>query len=438
MSDREFHIRAEIPEPNYERFLDTLAKLNKRAEKIDSPPIEFGLHEIVDRVINEDTKEQMRYFDVEVSGLVPIIEGWTLAAVLDHEYAEGNMIRRVPTEQEIEIDEKWRTADSDCDHCGYDRIRNETFLLWKDGEWKQVGRNCLADFGANERMIRHLEMMERVREALDIATEIPPDIHSPDGIFQIGIRTYLAFVSTTIEEDGWLSKGKAREIGWSRAPTAERALDYIIERRKPVRQRELDITPSDEDYATADQALEWAREDLANRAQLSDYEWNLSMACTADAIREGDFGIVASLIPAYLRASGKWTTSGNGNGPDSEFVGGIGEREFFQLTVQMRRRIDTQYGASDLYIMEDADGNVFKWFTSSLPVKRQQMIDFIQPERPKNVDIRSEFEMEEGWTYRVKGTIKDHEIFNGVKQTALSRCMVQEILTDDTERGNHV
>jgi hypothetical protein len=96
--------------------------------------------------------------------------------------------------------------------------------------------------------------------------------------------------------------------------------------------------------------------------------------------------------------------------------------------------VDTQYGYSLLYLMRDPDGNVFKWFTSSAPVPAE----LVWPDREFDGDPLSQY-MEVGWTYRMKGTIKAHEDYNGTLQTALSRCKVLSIIErpeTDREEGN--
>ena len=84
----------------------------------------------------------------------------------------------------------------------------------------------------------------------------------------------------------------------------------------------------------------------------------------------------------------------------SSWVGTVGKREEFTVTVKRIIECETRYGFSDLYIMEDSSGNVLKWFTSSF------------------------CEMEQGSTYNIKATVKDHSEYNDVKETMLTRVKV--------------
>lgn len=82
----------------------------------------------------------------------------------------------------------------------------------------------------------------------------------------------------------------------------------------------------------------------------------------------------------------------------SEFVGSIGERIEIEITVTKAVPIENDYGHSTLHQFEDVDGNVYIWTTAS-----------------KSWSV--------GSTKRIRGTIKQHNIYHNVKQTILTRCL---------------
>ena len=82
----------------------------------------------------------------------------------------------------------------------------------------------------------------------------------------------------------------------------------------------------------------------------------------------------------------------------SEFVGSVGERIEIEITVTKAIPIENDYGHSTLHQFEDADGNVYIWTTAS-----------------KSWSV--------GSTKRIRGTIKQHNIYHNVKQTILTRCL---------------
>lgn len=86
---------------------------------------------------------------------------------------------------------------------------------------------------------------------------------------------------------------------------------------------------------------------------------------------------------------------------NGEWVGTIGERiRNVEVEVTNISEFDGRYGHTFIYTFEDEKGNVMKWFTKK--------------------DL-------EGETYLLSGTVKKQDVYNGEKQTVLTRCYVKEI-----------
>lgn len=83
--------------------------------------------------------------------------------------------------------------------------------------------------------------------------------------------------------------------------------------------------------------------------------------------------------------------------PESNYVGVVGERSKFIVTVEYIKVLDSVYGYAYLHIMVDDKGNDIRWFGSNRLC-------------------------EKGETLTIKGTVKKHEVYDGRKQTILSRC----------------
>ena len=86
----------------------------------------------------------------------------------------------------------------------------------------------------------------------------------------------------------------------------------------------------------------------------------------------------------------------------SQFVGEIGSRITVNLHINKVVKLNTRYGETNLYIMEDPDENIYTWITNS-----------------RN--------LVEGQTYAITGTIKAHETYKGQKRNVITRCQVQEL-----------
>lgn len=82
----------------------------------------------------------------------------------------------------------------------------------------------------------------------------------------------------------------------------------------------------------------------------------------------------------------------------SEHVGSIGERLELNLVVQRAISLDNSYGHSTMHLMRDEDGNLFVWTTASKC-------------------------WAEGSEHHIRGTVKDHRLYKGEKQTILTRCL---------------
>ena len=83
---------------------------------------------------------------------------------------------------------------------------------------------------------------------------------------------------------------------------------------------------------------------------------------------------------------------------ESKFVGEIGQRLDFELTVKRAIPLENYYG-NIIFTFEDDNKNVFVWKTTPRPI-------------------------EVGTRIKLRGTIKAHNIYNDVEQTILTRCTV--------------
>lgn len=88
--------------------------------------------------------------------------------------------------------------------------------------------------------------------------------------------------------------------------------------------------------------------------------------------------------------------------PDiSEYQGEIGERLELFLTVEKAISLDSYYGQSTMHIMRDDCGNCYVWTTSAK-------------------------KWVENTEHHLTGTVKDHKLYRGVKQTILTRCRTHD------------
>ena len=118
--------------------------------------------------------------------------------------------------------------------------------------------------------------------------------------------------------------------------------------------------------------------------------------CTSQYCEWRNLGVLASVIVAYQKAQKALAESQNG--AKSKYVGEIGAK--VTLTIQVTRIafIEGQYGITAVVSMMSGENSLLVWFASGGT------------------------NLEEGKSYTLKGTVKAHGEYHGVKQTTLTRC----------------
>lgn len=87
----------------------------------------------------------------------------------------------------------------------------------------------------------------------------------------------------------------------------------------------------------------------------------------------------------------------------SGYVGEIKDRLDLTLTVTNIIELDNYYSndTTYMYLFTDKENNVFKWVTSAIKLDKDK-------------------------TYKIKGTVKQHTEYKGIKQTVLTRCKIEK------------
>lgn len=103
-------------------------------------------------------------------------------------------------------------------------------------------------------------------------------------------------------------------------------------------------------------------------------------------------------ITCYIKAlREKWEAE---NAPVTEWYGSIKDKVNLNVTLTRRSNFDTQFGTTFIYTFEDAEGHQLIWKTANW------------------------LENKVGENLTIKGTIKAHTEYKGIKQTELTRCKV--------------
>ncbi len=446
-----------VPEHNLDNLKARVAKMNKRAAKLGMEPLavseigeEFDLYasrdtmtDMVDMgyrvpwvlVLRQEgesvpTAEQRyiaslrgswhpqfslrRFVLITVTGTLPRVNGWAMAATIQHGEG-GNILAHVPGFEEP-LPQQYRLANTICEHCNKQRNRNDTYVLQhEDKTWKQVGRNCLADFIRSTNAAAWAESAEMLANLEAEIGEYEEDGESAGGHGQVyfSAKSLLAQVACVIRSDGWCSRTEAK-TDFNKQATVDVALCLFDPKyfAKLKESQQKQYTPQEQDVARAEKAIEWAQalpSDVGN-----DYLWNIRVVSHRENLTHREAGLAGSIIAAYNRAMEQEVKRQyERENTLNEYFGTVGKRETYVLTVLSERDMESQYGSLTLYKFRDADGRMACWFSSAL----------IQL---KCADGETQYGLVVGETYKIKATVKKHEVYGGIMQTTLTRASVIE------------
>ena len=403
-----------IPESNYELLLAKIEKMSRRANKLGrSVPVVsvVGQHA---EVVNEKKGITRNIIEVTINAEPIKVDGWEFIASIDvsDDPEIGRVIRRVPgAMKDVDLPHEYRNATGVCEHCNKNRRRNGVYILYnaKLNEWKQVGRNCLADFlgGCDpEEYIKYMQFFINLDDLCSGSQN--SDYFGVGGAdYRLDIRSVLTFTNFVIDKFGWLSRSKSRELseeGVYKMATSGYVKDFYTispAYRSPTISnlaRDFDNLSAEELIKFnigVDEAIDWIRstDDELN----NDYLHNLYVCCYGDTIDKKHIGLVCSLVIAYKSAMGLLEKRERMIAK-SNHVGVVGDKIELQLKVVDKKLWQNNYGGVDAIFFEDESGNKLIWKATNSP----------------RIDIDS--------TYNVKGTIKKHSDYKGLLQTELTRC----------------
>ena len=400
---------------NFNNLSKKLTKISKKCEKYNN---EFKFEVIGERFVtvkDPSTHKEyvIKYIDIDVEGKA-IVNDWEFAATIQHTES-GNIITGVPG---IEIPERYYTVAPRCEHCNSNRHRNDTYLVRNTitGEFKQVGRTCLKDFtnGLDAELVALYESyIHEVEEASEIS------FGSFNYTRYYDIVKFVEITAELVNRVGFVSASNGDFDRPSTKVVVGDIYDYSTGRLSGKLEESIERYinkigfkfNNNTTIEEAHKALEWIR-------NLEDVDFgymsNLKTVCSSDYIESRNFGIAASLITAYKRAmdfikKNEEKENELNSKKSSEFFGNIKDK--IELNVISSKRVgsyENEYGVTNIYEFIDSNNNVFIWKTGN--------------DIPDNVR-------------KIKGTIKDHSEYRGVKQTILTRCKVIEFEEVQHEEG---
>ena len=385
---------------NLPRLTVKVDALNKRARRLNFPETTFTITERGERKGQRNpitgTRRTIPTVTVSIVGQTPRLDGgWTFLGAVEHHEPE-NLLHG-----DDERLAAYRTAAPTCDHCQKIRSRKKTIIVTaEDGRVAQVGAMCMKDF-----LGYHGNPETYINYAADYSN-LDEDGFS-DYTSYVGHTTPIDVLTATaaiIRTHGWTPRSADRGVPTADLTSIRVGLTSMPSRRadgtKSDEQMMLEeVTLTDADVARAAVVLAWVK--AIDSTLPSNYLQNLRVIGQMDTITVKHLGTIASAESALAREEQRSITRQveAGEAAASQFVGTVGQRLTTDVTVKFVRAVGTDYGTSYLVSMTDADGNTLKTFSSG----------------------QFGYDAEVGQTLTIKGTVKNHEVYNDTKQTLLTR-----------------
>jgi len=403
-----------LPSWNMKKLEERIAKINKRATRMNVAPLELVkiseelrtdpeyFEAIAAGVMSLEEAPKVTYINVQIKGTAPKLAGWKFIGTLDHYSVPGQVIvQTVPGES---VPAEFHNREAICDHCNKIRNRVETFVCESEQhEFKQVGRQCLRDFLGHDPS--HLAWMLTAIHSLADELDDEKGEYYGGGMrqdYQHELLPVLTLAVGVIRTFGWVSRTAAMNGG------SQATADVIRNIISPARSSEAyelsrklreEIGSNDEDKKVAETAMAWVKE----QTDTNEYMHNIKAIVESGHTSDKMLGYSCSIIAAYNKAMGNKNEYKN---KLNEYVGTVGGK--IELTVEVANinEIPGYYGGvTRIFKMHDESGRTLVWFCSG------------------------QTEMKMGGKYIVKGTVKKQEEYKEWKQTSLTRVKVLKDLS---------
>lgn len=366
----------------------SVEKLNKIAAKLGMSPITVqfkgkrkpeGMNQQqYDAYVNQHGVEPVEIL-VKVEGEAPRVGHHDFIATIESHIDPKtgqtvNQIKAVPGQQ---VPEKYRTGfQGQCDHCCTARDRKETFIVrdQRDGSFKVVGRNCLADFLRSDDLGTHIQWVQ-LMGALESGME---EGGWSGGGFKQEVITPIEFLKVAkavIDKRGTYVKSQRPDDESPRESTKDTVLSII--RRNPFAGPRGDhrqfqrIEQLKAEFAHAkdipdeeiNKILDWLREQ-AQKPNPDGYWHNAFVISIKPMLGPGDFGTAASIPWSYKKATERIEAKKR---PEFEAAAqptwNKGDKITFKGTVIAQGSFDGQFGTTYIYTIKDDQNHLLKWFT---------------------------------------------------------------------------
>ena len=184
---------------------------------------------------------------------------------------------------------------------------------------------------------------------------------------------------------------------------------YIEEERNPNSTRDdvlrLLYDATDEEINEINKIKDEKVEEIINTVKkikvTNDFIRNIHNILSNTTVADSFLGFAVYIYQLYIKEKTKEDAKEELKGKMNSFIGNKGDKLQFKAKYVKWHRVYGYYGARYYHTFEDDKGNFFIWSTN-----------------------KSLSEINEGDLVELKGILKEHTNFNGIKQNMMTRCKI--------------
>lgn len=386
MDDNEIYTWSLSP-AEYDATVEKINAINMRAAKRGFT----GRFELIGKR-TEVVKKNAAGFDITkvvyettLTGTPPSYNGWSLQASLEWDQNAGLIVRTVPGVESID---RTCLVDGKCDHCHIDRYRKHFYVVTNGTETKQVGSTCIKDFLGWDASVVFIT-------AKTVSDEIDGWLSGKSYDHDYATLDVLAVAWAVIQADGW--KPASSLYG-----TTKQTVAMVLDPRNAEEREASKVYTSyvPDSYKQAQIIRDWVLSDGFSGD--SEYVINLKAIARAEFTSSRSIGFLVSAPQTWAKARERdLIRQAESDEIVNEHFGSVGDKVVLTVTIKSIRFIEGDFGTTTLYTMVTETGHMVKWFASKSALG-------------ETADV----------TLKIKGTIKKHDEYQGVKATLLTRCKI--------------
>lgn len=393
-----------------------LEKIQKQATKLKvSGPklkvLDVRMHEVKQGKI----KVQIPQTLFKIEGDPPKLAGWSFVGTVDNSEQLG-MIKTVPGVDDLfpKIEAHVGDQYGKCDHCKTKARRKETVIVQNDkGKIMQVGKSCLKDFLGGKDPKQVVQAMSWFKDLQDYLETLrdhgggegggyeAPHVRASDVLaYGIDVVNAVGFYrsNSTAYEKGGESTAHLVSAALFSQPNEKWDSEHLKAARAVV-----EAGASKEAKDRAQKILDWFDSVPEDQKKNNAFFHNVHIITKEGTATPKNFGYLMGLLPTYAKVEGTLKAKEKSNDKNEHF-GSPGQKFVnVQVKVVTSRDVRGYYGTSQFVVMKDNHGRSFTWFNNG------------------------KTDMTVGKDYTIKGTIKKHSEYNGLKQTELTRVSAVEL-----------